>query len=383
VKDLERVSRATGRILQDPGVWLATVSLGSLVAAGSVWRGRRAQRRIVQAVVLLALTELAWHGFALIRVAPASTWMRRDTIGEALSRLAENFPGGGPIRVRARDSFFLDLQAVRYGIEKTNVNDVFQVGHASAVYETLYPVATTMAQHPETPMSVAIADNNRLIRRGVFDRMAVSYLVSDRVETDPGWPVAATGSCDGRQYVIQRNPTALPCAYVVPRAKVATAEAGMTLAEFRTADPRLTVPMIEDPLADLPAGERQPFTPARWLSKDPDRPVLEVTTRAPGLLVIADTWMPGWTASVDGRSTTIFRGNHAQRVIALESAGHHVIKLEYGPPGLAAGCLISALSVLAWGTACGLLRLGERRGSMSVLHRPEIQSIARRLVRAP
>jgi hypothetical protein len=218
--------------------------------------------------------------------------------------------------------------------------------------ETLYPVATRLAEHPETPMSAAVADNRRKVRQGVFDRLAVSYLVSDRVETDPGWPVAATGLCDGRSYVIQRNPTALPSAYVVPRAELATVEAGLTLARFRTADPLLSVLMLEDPLAHLPAGDRQPFTPVRWLSRDPDRPALEVTTQAPGLLVMADTWMPGWTARVDGRPTTIFRGNHAQRVIPLETAGQHVISLDYRPPGLGLGVAVSAVSALTWLAVC-------------------------------
>ncbi len=35
--------------------------------------------------------------------------------------------------------------------------------------------------------------------------------------------------------------------------------------------------------------------------------------RRPGLLVVADSWMPGWTARVDGVPVPILRGNHAQR----------------------------------------------------------------------
>ena len=61
-----------------------------------------------------------------------------------------------------------------------------------------------------------------------------------------------------------------------------------------------------DPLRSIPDTHRQPFTAAEWASVDPDHPVLEVTTQAPGLLVISDTWMPGWTARVDGEPTPIF-----------------------------------------------------------------------------
>ena len=72
--------------------------------------------------------------------------------------------------------------------------------------------------------------------------------------------------------------------------------------------------MTVDPLAGLASGPRQPFTAAEWTSNDPDRPALFVTTQAPGLLVVADTWMPGWTATVDGRPAPVLRGNYAQRV---------------------------------------------------------------------
>ncbi len=82
------------------------------------------------------------------------------------------------------------------------------------------------------------------------------------------------------------------------------------LAGFRAIDPREAVLMAGDPL--LPAGSRQPFTPAVWSSNDPDRSCLNVTTEAPGLLVVADTWMPGWEAQDNGRPVRLHRGNHAQ-----------------------------------------------------------------------
>jgi hypothetical protein len=95
--------------------------------------------------------------------------------------------------------------------------------------------------------------------------------------------------------------------------------------------------MPHDPLGAVAPGPRQPFTPAAWRSSDPDRPVIEVTTEAPGLLVVADTWMPGWTADVDGRPAAILRGNHAQRVIALPDPGAHRIVLATRHPGWRGG----------------------------------------------
>src|SRR5262249_12013957 len=150
----------------------------------------------------------------------------------------------------------------------------------------------------------------RQIRQAVFDRMSVTHLVSDRVESDTCWPVAAEGIRNGSPFVIQRNPTAMPRAYVVPRATILPEHAGVMLTSLGEFKPHLSVLMSRDPLGSLQPDPRQPFTAAEWASTDPDRPAFFVTTCAPGLLVIAETWMPGWTATVDGRPTPVLRGNY-------------------------------------------------------------------------
>ena len=348
VKSVERVSRAAGRILQDPPFWAAAAMIGLVVGLGFLDNRRPIRGHAVFLLGLLAMAELAWHGFTLIQVASAERLVRPDPISESLILADTALTEREPFRVRARDAFYLDLDAARYEIEKTNINDVFQLGHAAALYGTLYQVATRTPSSPAARTSPVVDNERRQVRQGVFDRMAVAYLVSDRVEPDPPWPVAATGNRDGKSYVIQRNPTAMPRAYVVPRAEIVDDDPAIILSRFRSSDPRSAVLMATDPLASLPAGPRQPFTPACWICRDPDLPVLAVTTTAPGLLVMADTWMPGWSARVDNRAVPILAGNHAQRVLPLEQPGRHVVELRYQPPGLAIGFAISMMSVLAW-----------------------------------
>jgi Bacterial membrane protein YfhO len=186
------------------------------------------------------------------------------------------------------------------------------------------------------------------IRQAVFNRMGVEFLVSDRVELDPAWPVAAKGTWNDSRFVIQRNASAMPRAYVVPRAMVLPDHPGVVLSAFAGLDPRDSVVMTSDPLAGTASGPRQSFTAAEWTSVDPDRPALVVTTRAPGLLVVADSWMPGWTATVDGRPAPVLRGNYAQRVVPLPEPGRHVITMRYHPPGILFGCVVSLTSALAW-----------------------------------
>ena len=302
------------------------------------------------------MIELGWSGFSLIQVTPAERFMGPDEIRSRLTRenpgicgSREDAPAGfRTLRIKARDSFFGDLPAVVHGIEKTNVDDAFQIDHAAVLYETLYPVASRVRPMAERLLSPSAKDAWRRIRQAVFDRMSVTHIVSDRVESDPGWPVAAEGTWNGSRYVIQRNPTAMPRAYVVPGATVLPDHAGVMLTSFGDLDPQASVAMSVDPLDSLPLQPRQPFTPAEWTATDPDRPALFVTTRAPGLLVVADTWMPGWMATVDGRPAPVLRGNHAQRVIPLPEPGVHTIVMEYRPPGFAIGFVIASGSFLVW-----------------------------------
>jgi hypothetical protein len=66
------------------------------------------------------------------------------------------------------------------------------------------------------------------------------------------------------------------------------------------------------------------------------------------LLVVADTWMPGWSAMVDGRGSPIFRGNRSQRVIPLVEAGQHEVILTYRTPGLSAGLSMTIGASVVW-----------------------------------
>ena len=164
--------------------------------------------------------------------------------------------------------------AVSHGFQKTNVNDVFQIDHAARLYTLLYPVAALRRLERDEMMNEAVEDFHRLVRQAVFDRMSVSHVVSDRVESDPGWPVAAEGIWEGHPFVIQSNPGRLPRAYVVPAALVAASGGRFDTGQLGLIDPRRYVLMDVDPLGGAPAGGRQPFTPAAWEKADPDNPIV-------------------------------------------------------------------------------------------------------------
>ncbi len=143
--DVWRACQATDRLLHDRVFWITGLALSGAVGAGCLAATRTGRSRMADLIGLLALCELAWHGQALLKVAPADLFFQPDPVSESLILNSGHEAFAGPLRVRARDAFFLDLQAVRYGIEKTNVNDVFQIQAAAYLYKTLYPVAVRTA----------------------------------------------------------------------------------------------------------------------------------------------------------------------------------------------------------------------------------------------
>jgi hypothetical protein len=75
---------------------------------------------------------------------------------------------------------------------------------------------------------------------------------------------------------------------------------------------------------------------------------LEVTATRPSLLVVAESWYPGWEARLDGEDTGLFRANYlSQGVIVPE--GTHTVELDYHPASFVYGVIVSVLGLL--GTA--------------------------------
>jgi uncharacterized membrane protein YfhO len=72
---------------------------------------------------------------------------------------------------------------------------------------------------------------------------------------------------------------------------------------------------------------------------------LGVDAKAPAYLVLADTYYPGWKATVDGHEADIKAANVAFRAVKLP-AGRHVVRFEYKPTSVTIGLILSALAAL-------------------------------------
>jgi hypothetical protein len=125
----------------------------------------------------------------------------------------------------------------------------------------------------------------------------------------------------------------------------------MTLMNLPGFDPRCeaVVEGIERAEPTAPAtilSERLEYTRLTW----------DVETFGRSFLIVADSFFPGWTATVDGRKVPIYAVYGCVRGISIERAGSHHVEFHFVPPGLHTGLVCTGLGLLF----LGMLWLGDR-----------------------
>ena len=115
---------------------------------------------------------------------------------------------------------------------------------------------------------------------------------------------------------------------------------------------RSDVTVIEGP---IPIGYAQPRGEAYLTRDEPERVEVAARSDRPALLVLNDIYCAGWTATVDGSPVAILPANYLARGVWI-AAGTHTVAFTYSTPGLRAGWITLALSLLAiatWGAVRG------------------------------
>jgi len=158
--------------------------------------------------------------------------------------------------------------------------------------------------------------------------------------------------------VLFENPRALPRAFVTYRMRQAPpAEELLARLSHSDFDP-LVESYVEGDAGLGASGPAPPRgKPAAILRDEPTRVEIEAELEAPGLLVLADSYYPGWRATVDGKPAEILPTNHLFRGVPVP-AGRHVVRFEYRSGLLMLGAAVSAAGVAL--VALLLLRVGGR-----------------------
>jgi hypothetical protein len=185
-----------------------------------------------------------------------------------------------------------------------------------------------------------------------------------------------------RELVLFENPRALPRAFVTYR-WLAAPEPAELLAALAAPDfDPLAASYLEtgggDGDTQAPA-DGSPSAPQRGraaaiLRDEPSLVEIDAELAAPGLLVLADTFYPGWRASVDGKPARILAANHLFRAVALPP-GRHRVRFEYAPASLRIGAAASlaggAVALwLAWRARRAAVETGAPGGPRPALASP-------------
>ncbi|BDG09038.1 YfhO family protein [Anaeromyxobacter paludicola] len=153
---------------------------------------------------------------------------------------------------------------------------------------------------------------------------------------------------------LYRLPGALPRARVVHRGRVVgSMEELRRLTAAGQLDPRieavLTGPDAPRALAalprDPPAGAAAPGA-ARIVVDRATEVAVETSDATGGLLLLADTFYPGWEATVDGAAAPIYRVNLAHRAVPV-GPGAHRVAFSYRPRSVRLGLALTVVGVAA------------------------------------
>jgi hypothetical protein len=329
--------------------WLV-LAVASLAVLAGLMRWSRRQGVVVAValgLVALDLLVLGWGYNPAIDKAQADP--PAPPAVEVMRRLTD---GGG--RVVGIDALEPNT-ASRWGLADARGHEQPSIERPAALWYALGGGASpaTEAVAPEDPRTPELLD--------VFGVRAVllplSALRGSELVGAPslrGSPIAYAGPGG----VVAERPSALPPAFVAYRWRTSSSlgESLLRVAS-QTARQARDAPVIETADAS-PPGSPLAATPARIVSRHETSVTLDVRARAPGQLVLLDTFYPGWHADVDGRSVPIRPADGAFRAVAVDAGRHHV-RFYYRPASVLAGGVISIVGAVA--LAAFLLIAGARR----------------------
>ncbi|PID37984.1 MAG: hypothetical protein CSA65_09395 [Proteobacteria bacterium] len=192
----------------------------------------------------------------------------------------------------------------------------------------------------------------------LVDMLAAPYVLTPNRPKAPHLKLIATFQAGHKTERLYHNTRAVPRVYLAYHTKVAT-----SLAERQEAlislDPQQTA-LVESPMLKLDGPKH--IEAARIVSQEPDRWLLEAAPTQHALLVIADSYYPGWRATVDGVDATIVPTNQIFRGIEL-SPGAHRIELRFEPASYRVGRSISLTTLVVLLLALGWRWHNARRRS--------------------
>ena len=173
---------------------------------------------------------------------------------------------------------------------------------------------------------------------GRFDIESVSHLLANL----PITAIDRKAKKVGATY-ISRNSAALPRARIAGQPVYADSEDSAAEAMDRLEAAIRERLVVEDPTRPL-AEDSAPTGTAEITVDEPERVVVSTHTEAPAYLLLADTFDPGWSVTIDGVPGVIRPAYIAFRAVYLDK-GAHKVEFRYRPAGFVTGLIVTGVGV--------------------------------------
>ena len=342
-RETSSFARTRNLWLADELTWAAARSaaltaLGWLAIVGAARAERPAFRRgLAGFLPLLVLAELLGAHWRDVPTVPPSYWTTPPASAGALASdpsLVRIAGFAGPMaNARGFASMPVDFFAAR---------DTLAWNLAPA-----WGLHSSTGETPIYPRRLLRYNDHARFGRGRYDVEGVTHLLTGGTAVPGLGPPRRAGSA-----LIYRNPGAQPRARLMGRPAYAADErdAARVVSELGAAVRRRVV--VEDPGRPLPADAVATGT-ATIVHDEPERVAVETDSPSPAYLVLADTFVPGWSATLDGRPASIRPAFVAFRAVYVPGGRHRAV-FRYRPAGFRAGLIAStvglalAVAVLAW-----------------------------------
>jgi len=176
-------------------------------------------------------------------------------------------------------------------------------------------------------------------RPRVQDLLGVTYTIAKK-PSRPDQVLVFQGSSGLNVY---RNPLAFPRVWTVHQVMLLQKPDQLRAA---MADPAVDLHSIAPTLEPIPPLETCAAPDQAWMTgRNAGSVTFQARMNCRGLLVIADTWCPGWSATVDGHPVPIYQPYGALRGVVV-GPGSHTVAMHYRPRSALLGALMTGTGIL-------------------------------------
>jgi hypothetical protein len=338
----------------------ARVAVLALVSAGMVlvasWRRSPA---LLALPLALSAADLLMAGRSAIRLGPPELLRQRPPVLEAFPRVADHRVY---LRVYGNDWLRQHFTRVPPG---WNPEWAWALGHTERLaapiptrfglsgsfdgdFTGLAPLSLSwltavVATAPESPVALTL-----LRMASVTDVVSFEDTMAGLPPRLERWSVYA------KPVRVFAVPDPLPRVSVVSGTRVDTRPEELSVVTDPAFDPRLEVALDASSgrAASPPAADTGR---AQILDRRSDRMRVAVSARLPAVLLVTESFDPGWRAWVDGLPAPVWRANGIFRGVPVPP-GDHVVEMRYRPPAVAWGAAASVLGVAMAGFLIGRRR---------------------------